>query len=99
MLLIMGTIRIPDGGLDAARAAMTAMLTASRGEDGCLAYSYAQDVLDSRVIHVSERWRDRAALDAHFRTPHLAGWRAQFEPLGITDRELTLYESGDGRPV
>ena len=99
MLLIMGTIRIPDGAIDTARAAMTAMLTASRAEDGCLAYSYAQDILDPRTIHVSERWRDRAALDAHFRTEHLAAWRAQFGALGITDRDLTLYESGEGQAI
>ncbi|MBN8807162.1 MAG: antibiotic biosynthesis monooxygenase [Sphingomonas sp.] len=98
-LLIMGTVRIPNGALDAARPAMVAMLAASRAEDGCLAYSYAQDVLDPRVIHVSERWRDRAALDAHFTTPHMAAWRAQFATLGITDRDLTLYESDDGAPI
>jgi quinol monooxygenase YgiN len=99
MLLIMGTVRIPDGGLDRARPAMAAMLAASRAEDGCLAYSYAQDVLDPCVIHISERWRDRAALEAHFRTPHMAEWRAQFGAIGITGRDLTLYESGHGQPI
>ena len=67
---------------------MAAMLAASRAEDGCLAYNYAQDVLDPCVIHISERWRDRAALDAHFATPHMAAWRAQFGAIGISDRDL-----------
>jgi len=99
MLVIMGTVRIPAGALDVARPAMAAMLTASRAEDGCLVYNYAQDVLDPCVIHVSERWRDRAALDAHFATPHMAAWRAQFGAIGITDRDLTLYDSDDGQPI
>lgn len=99
MIVIMGTVRIPDGALDAARPAMTAMLVASRAEDGCLAYNYAQDVLDPCVIHIGERWRDRAALDAHFRTPHMAEWRAQFGAIGISDRDLTLYETDDGQPI
>ncbi len=99
MLVIMGTVRIPDGGLDAARPAMARMLAASRAEDGCLAYSYAQDVLDPCIIHISERWRDRAALDAHFRTAHMAEWRAQFAAIGITDRDLSLYASDDGGPI
>jgi quinol monooxygenase YgiN len=99
VIVIMGTVRIPEGALDTARPAMAAMLAASRAEDGCLAYNYAQDVLDARVIHISERWRDRAALDAHFRTPHMAEWRAQFGAIGVTDRDLKLYESDDGHPI
>jgi quinol monooxygenase YgiN len=99
MLIIIGTVRIPEGAIDLARPAMAAMLAASRAEDGCLAYDYAQDVLDAQVIHVSERWRDRAALDAHFRTPHMTKWRAQFGAIGISDRNLKLYESDDGQPI
>ncbi|MEO5493274.1 MAG: putative quinol monooxygenase [Sphingomonas sp.] len=99
MIVIMGTVRIPDGALDVARPAMAAMLAASRAEQGCLAYNYAQDVLDPRVIHISERWRDRAALDAHFRTPHMTKWRAQFGAIGISDRDLTLFVADEGQPV
>ena len=43
---------------------MRAMVEASRAEDGCLGYSYAEDVLEPGLIHVAERWRDRAALVA-----------------------------------
>ena len=38
MLLIMGTVRLPEGGLDRARAAMEKMVTASRAESGCFTY-------------------------------------------------------------
>jgi quinol monooxygenase YgiN len=99
MLIVMGTVRIPDGALDTARPAMAAMLAASRAEDGCLAYNYAQDVLDPCIIHISERWRDRAALDAHFRAPHMAEWRAQFGAIGISDRNLMLFIADDGQPI
>ncbi len=99
MLLIAGTVRIPDGALDRARPAMAKMLAGSRAEDGCLAYAYAQDVLDPGLIHIVERWRDRAALDAHFRTPHMAEWRATWADLGIHDRDLKLYEADEGHPV
>lgn len=99
MILIVGTVRIPADGLEVALLAMAAMVAASRAEDGCIRYSYAQDVLDPTVIHVSEAWRDRAVLAAHFATPHLAAWRAQFAELGITDRDLKLYETDEGEPV
>ncbi|MFL5166850.1 MAG: putative quinol monooxygenase [Microvirga sp.] len=96
MLLIIGTIRLPPDKLDQARPTMERMISASRAEAGCLAYSYAQDVLDPGLIHVSEAWRDRAALDAHFESGHIAEWRASWAELGIGDRNLTLYEAGEG---
>lgn len=98
MLLIAGTIRLPAERLAAARPAIRAMVEASRAEDGCLAYSYAEDVLEPGLIHVAERWQDRAALDRHLATPHLAIWRACWADLGIRDRTLTLFEAADGEP-
>ena len=91
-VIVAGTVRIPAENLDAFRPHMERMLGASRAEDGCLVYSYAVDVEDPGLIRVFEAWRDRAALDAHFRQPHLAEWRACWPALGVSDRRLTLYE-------
>jgi hypothetical protein len=44
-------------------------------------------------------WRDQAALDAHFRTPHLALWREAWPAFGVSDRRLTLYEVAGERPL
>ncbi len=78
---------------------MEEMIVASRAENGCLAYSYALDVLDDGLVHVHETWTDRAALDTHFETQHLADWRAKFEKLGITDRNLVSFEIDTPTPV
>ncbi len=95
MLLIVGTIRLPAGMLDEARLIMEPMVEASRAETGCVEYSYAEDVLDAGLIHVKERWMDRAALDEHFRSAHIANWRANWPSLGIGERNLCLYEVGE----
>jgi len=97
MLLIVGTVRLPPGRLDDARPAMSRMIAASRAEDGCEEYSYAQDVLDAGLIHVKELWRDQAALDRHFMSEHIAAWRSTWPELGIGNRELRLYEVGEPR--
>lgn len=98
MIMISGTIRLPADGLARALPAMRAMMAASRAEAGCLAYAYAADLEQPGLIHVVERWDSRAALAAHFASPHLAAWRAQFADLGIHDRQLTLVE-GDPEPT
>ena len=99
MLLIIGTIRLPAEKLDLARPAMSAMLRASRAEDGCLDYSYAEDVIEPGLIDVSELWRDQAALDRHFASAHIARWRAEWPGLGIGERNLCVDEVGEPRPV
>ena len=99
MIVITGTVRLPAANREAAFPAMRAMVEASRAEDGCEAYSYAFDLLDDGLVHIVERWREREALEAHFATAHMAEWRAQFAKLGITDRDLTLFETDAGAPV
>ncbi|MGX9143626.1 putative quinol monooxygenase [Mesorhizobium sp. 128a] len=99
MLVIIGTIRLPAERLDEARPAMQRMISGSRAEPGCLDYSYAQDVLDAGLIHVTEVWSDREALDAHFRSPRIADWRASWAALGIGERNLKLYEAGEPKPT
>ena len=56
-------------------------------------------MLDDGLIHVSEAWSNRAALEAHFKSAHIAAWRASWAELGIGDRHLVLYETGEGAPT
>jgi quinol monooxygenase YgiN len=98
-LLIAGTVRVPPGNLAGLKPHMQAMLEASRAEDGCLAYSYAEDVAEPGLIRVFEAWRDQAAIDAHFQAPHMARWRAAWPQFGVSERRLTLYEVAAERPL
>lgn len=98
-LLIAGTVRVPPENLAAFKPHMLAMLTASRAEDGCQEYSYAEDVAEPGLIRVYEAWRDQAALDAHFQTPHMAVWRSQWPAFGVSDRRLFLYEVASERQL
>lgn len=99
MLIIQGTVRLPPENLYDARAAMQEMIEASREEEGCIAYSYAEDIIDPGLVRVAEIWRDQEALEEHFASDHLEEWRANWERLGIHDRDLQVFESSGGRPV
>ena len=99
MLLIVGTIRLPAEKLEQARPIMKRMAEASRAEDGCLEYIYAEDVFERGLIHVKELWTCQEALDQHFSMPHIAEWRAAWPDLGIGDRNLRAYEVGEAHPV
>jgi quinol monooxygenase YgiN len=98
-LVIAGTVRVPPENLAGLKPHMQAMLAASRAEDGCLAYSYGEDVAEPGLIRVFEAWRDQACLDAHVQTPHMAAWRAAWPRFGVFDRRLTAYEVVAERPL
>ncbi len=91
-LIVAGTVRVPPQNVERFRPHMAKMMAASRAEDGCFAYGYAEDVTEPGLIHVFEAWRDQAALDAHFTTAHLAEWRAAWPSFGVSERRLIAYE-------
>lgn len=99
MLLIVGTVRLPAANLAMARPVMAEMVEASRREAGCLSYSYAEDLFDPGLIHVSEQWASREALDRHFASDHLARWRAAWAELGLGERSLHLFQVAESEPI
>jgi quinol monooxygenase YgiN len=74
MLLLTAFIEVAPSERAAIRAALPAVIAATRGEEGCLEYGCYEDTsAEGRYVFV-ERWRDQAALERHLRTPHMAAW-------------------------
>ncbi len=99
MIIVMGTFRIPAEHIARALPLAAKVIAATRAEDGCLAYAYAQDIGDPGLIHVSEQWRDRPALDAHFKAEHMATWVRERAEFGLFDRNIRIFETDEGEPV
>lgn len=95
MVIVMGTVRVDPDAVQRLRPAMEAMTAASRAEDGCLTYAYALDLLEPGLVRVSELWTDRASLEAHFKTAHMATWRTALAGQ-VRERDIKLYEADDG---
>ena len=53
-------------------AALAKAAAASRGDAGCVSYSFSRDLEDADRYVSVEVWEDQASLDAHFTAPHLA---------------------------
>ena len=95
MIVVSGYFRFPPGRIAEARPEMAKVIAASLAEPGCRAYSYAEDVTEPGLFRVYEEWDSRAALTAHFATPHMLGWQATRETLGFYDRAVTACETGE----
>lgn len=92
MILVVGHFRLPAERLAEARPMMRRVIEETRCEAGCLAYSYAEDVLEPGLIRVSEAWESAEALAAHFATPHIRRWQEERATLGLSDRDIVRYE-------
>ena len=92
MLILAGSIRVPLDKLEAARPVIARMIAASRAEEGCIAYSFAEDMLEPGLIRIFEGFRDHAAQQLHAQSQHMKDWRATWPELGIGERQITHYE-------
>lgn len=96
---IVGQFRIPVENLAAARPLMIAVMQASRAEDGCIEYNYAEDLLEPGLIRVSEVWEGREQLAAHFKSAHMQRWIEERAALGLTDRQVTAFAAERSEPL
>lgn len=101
MLAILGHARADPESLPALRPALAAMMAASRAEPGCLHYALAIEdeggAGQPAVIAISECWADAAALEAHFRAPHMAEFTRSAGGL-LRDLEVRLYRIAEELP-
>jgi quinol monooxygenase YgiN len=70
--------------------AAQAMCRATRTEPGCIDYRIGVDVEHHNILLLSEKWRNEAALVAHFGTPHMADFRAALRAEGEIKTEIDV---------
>jgi quinol monooxygenase YgiN len=91
VIVVTGSFRLPVERLAEARPAMERVIAASREEPGCLAYAYAEDLLEPGLIRVSEAWVNGEVLAKHFDAPHMKRWQEERETLGMSARSITMH--------
>ena len=99
MIIVHGHARLGAGELQRLAPEMRAQIEATRAEAGCLHYSYAADVLDPDVMRISEIWTDWAALEAHFKAPHMAAFNAAFRAAKVVEVKVDAYDAQHSRTL
>lgn len=92
MLIVAGVIQIDPSQRDAAQVAFEKMRTETLKEPGCLEYQAYADRGDAGTLFMFEKWKDQAALDAHFVSAHMAEFGAALGGLGIRGMDVRKYE-------
>ena len=93
MIMVTGTARFAAGEIERLRDAFAANIAATRAEDGCDHYAYAVDVGDPDLLHISERWRDEDAIEAHMKAPHMATFMGVLGAARIEALSVRMYRA------
>ena len=93
MIIVTGTARFGAGEIERLREAMAANIEATRAEEGCDHYSYGVDISDPNLLHISERWRDEAAIDAHMQAAHMQRFMAELGQARIEALSVRMYRA------
>lgn len=99
MLLIEGWLKLAAGEFAKIKDAGIAQVAATNQEEGCLHYSFAQDIADPDLIRISERWTSQEALAAHSASPHMATFNAAMGGVKREGAELWLYSAEQVRQL
>lgn len=99
MIIVSGHAKVKPGALAKARGAMLTAIEATRKEEGCLFYSYGEDVSAPDTILVLEYWKDWASLERHFTMPHMAEWIKTLGDVGVVSRDIRAVAAGEIRTL
>jgi quinol monooxygenase YgiN len=91
MLIVAGVIQIDPSRRQAAEDAFEKMRAATLQEAGCLEYQAYVDRNDPGTLFMFEKWKDQAALDGHFTSPHMGEFGAALSGLGIRAMDVKKY--------
>jgi quinol monooxygenase YgiN len=99
MLVVAGVIQIDPARRTAGEAAFEKMRAATLNEEGCLEYQAYADRADPGTLFMFEKWKDQAALDAHFTSAHMAEFGAALAGLGVRGMDVRKYVVSSEGPV
>lgn len=76
MIVVSAIIESTEADIAAMKEAIAEMEKKSRAETGCHDYTFSVELNNPTVLRISEKWEDMAALEAHFKEPHMATFQA-----------------------
>ena len=97
MLLVVATLAVSPTDAEEARAALDALVEASRGDAGCRSYEFLESIEQPGRFRSIEEWDDKDTMDAHMRTSHVAAAVTALTPKLTSELEIVTHEVGDGR--
>ena len=98
MIVVTGGFTAHPDTAESLRVAALEHVHRSRGEDGCISHDLYRDAEQPLRFFFYERWRDMAAVRAHFAVPASGGFVKLLREQATGIEELAIYEATPTRP-
>jgi quinol monooxygenase YgiN len=99
MVVLTGRFTAQPDSLAAVLELCHSMYPGSRSEAGCLSYNLWTDSSNGTNFMFFEEWKDRAALETHFQTPHFTRFMSLFPSMIEGEPVIRIYETPGPQPV
>jgi len=91
--LIVAKITLKADKADAFAEAAKTIVAASRAEPGCISYTLYRNPHEPTAFFFFEEWKDQAAIDFHFATPHFKAFGDQIKDMIVGAPEITILNA------
>ena len=91
MIIVMGYLRLSEGGGARMKTAFEAIIEGTRAEPDCDHYALAPDLFDPDLIHVSERWMNQEALGRHLVSDHVVNLQLAMRRTRVLAADVNIY--------
>jgi quinol monooxygenase YgiN len=91
VIVVLGDIYAQAGAREEVRELMRGTQDRVMTQAGCVSYTFAETLEDPCHFVVMQEWRDRAALDEHYRSPAFADYQQQIAPRVERSSELRIH--------
>ena len=92
MIIALGDVYAQLPRVEAVRELMRTTQARVGEQPGCISYTFAQSLDDPAHFLLVQQWRDREALEEHYRSAAFAAYQAQIEKQLVHTSELRLHE-------
>jgi quinol monooxygenase YgiN len=92
-LVVIAHIHAREGKEAELEEALKALVLASHGEEGCIAYALHRNAEDALEFSTVEQWASPEAIAAHFETDHLKAVLARAEELLASPPDIRTYSA------
>jgi quinol monooxygenase YgiN len=100
VIIAVGDVYAQIPRLEEVRELMRATQEQTRREPGCISYTFAETLDDPGHFVVVQEWRDREALEEHYRSQAFSDYQDQVKALLVRDSELRINRVEESvRPV
>jgi quinol monooxygenase YgiN len=91
--LIAAKITLKADKADAFIEVVKPLIAASRAEPGCISYTLYQNPHEKTAFFFFEEWKDQAAIDFHFATPHFKAVGDQIKDMIVGAPEIVIFNA------